>query len=174
MATVSSSASAVEQSTNRSVRVRPILGYVAGGLLLIGALVFAIFGDAPTGMVALVGDKGNANDELIARIATAGVPLILGLVVLGLMNTQWVSGASTPATPNAHVEALAASDQRLVKLLNELVLTHTSLLEGVRGDMAELKGRLYDLETSEIWTGLVDRVAALERQVAPEQDDPHE
>ena len=120
-------------------RLRPWLGAVIGVSLLVVALLYGCFGTAPTGMTEAIGEVGNRNDETLARWATAAFPFLAGLVVLGMVNTLWVSGDRNPT-------ALDAIDRSLVRELNTLVIQLQGFVNDAQAELAQLSRRVTALE----------------------------
>jgi hypothetical protein len=120
---------------------RTVLAAAVGVTLLVAALVYGCFGTAPTGMVRLVGDVGNHNDATLARWATAAIPLCGGLIVLGLINTQWVSG-----TGRRDGNQLEAIDASLLAELSKLVIQLQTFANVARDDLTDLRRRISALE----------------------------
>lgn len=130
-------------------RLRPWLGAAIGVSLLMVALLYGCFGTAPTGMTEVSGEVGNQNDATLARWATAALPFVAGLVVLGMVNTQWVTGGSDPRPANtigSDPSPLDTIDASLVTELNKLVIQLQGFANAAQAELEQLNRRVATLE----------------------------
>lgn len=144
-----------------SRRQAPLL-VLGVGILVFGVLWGAgLIADPPTGVIELVGDKGNGNDEMLARWAIALAFFLIALILLGAVSTPWLrrdSGASTGAE---------AVDLAVGSELAKTGLLHGRMLHVIKDDIADLKQRAAELENDRAVHDLAHRLDAVEARVEP-------